>query len=112
MHGLWTARAERLIRLAGHVPQLGGFDSRALFPRDVGTRRCAIHAGGLRARTIYGVCGVTVKNIWSAPEVAFTEEWTWIGTHQPRRHRWRVRMLEGVPHLAGQAGPLPPQLWK
>jgi hypothetical protein len=112
MHGLWTPRAERLIRLAGHLSQLAGLDARSLFPHEVGARRCAIQTGGPRRRTIYGLCGVTVKNAWSTPEVTFTEKWTWIGTHQPKRHRWRVSILNGIPHLAGQTGPIPPQLWR
>lgn len=111
-HGLWTPQAERLIRLAATVPQLVGLRPRTLFPHDVGARRCAISAGGPIVRTIHGLCGVTVKNVWSAPEVDFTEQWTWIGTHTAKRHHWRVRITDGRPRLVSQAGPIPPQLWR
>jgi hypothetical protein len=111
-HGLWTPQAARLIRLAGTVPQLAGLGPRTLFPRDVGTRRCAFTAGGPVSRTIQGLCGVNVKNVWSAPEVAFTEQWTWAGTHTAKRHRWRVRITAGRPRLVSEAGLIPPQRWR
>jgi hypothetical protein len=106
MHGLWTPRTERLIRVAERVPPLAGLTPRALFPHDIGVRRCALHAGGPKLRTIDGLCGVNVKDVWSTPEVILTEAWA------GRRHSWRVKILAGVPRLVGQTGPVPPQLWK
>ncbi|MFL5963037.1 MAG: hypothetical protein ACJ757_09130 [Gaiellaceae bacterium] len=106
MHGRWTPRTERLIRVAEHVPSLAGLAPRGLFPDDIGVRRCAIDAGGPELRTIDGLCSVNVKDVWSTPEVSFTEEWA------KRRHSWRVTILDGTPRLDSQTGPVPPQLWK
>ena len=109
-HGLWTPRSEELIRLAEKTPALAGLQPPQLFPHDIGAVVCTIHAGGfVRGRKISGLCGVTMKNVWSKPTVSFTEDWP-RGAGKTARHIWRV-VLQGKRVIATtQSGPVPPQL--
>jgi hypothetical protein len=107
VHGLWTPRSERLIRVAEQVAPLAGLNARQLFPHDIGVQRCAIHAGGLGLRTVSGRCGVKITQVWGTPRVTFTEEWP--GGRHVHRHHWRVTIAHGIPHLASQSGDAPPQ---
>jgi hypothetical protein len=110
-HGRWTPRSERLISLATTVPRLAGLQPRALFPHDIGTRRCGFNAGGPTTKRVQSLCGVGVKNVRDAPEVTFTEQWTW-NSGRTWRHQWRVRIDGGHPALVSQGGPVPPQMWR
>jgi hypothetical protein len=107
VHGRWTPRTERLIRIAGRVPALDGFFPARLFPVDIGARRCTIPTGGLAMRRLRGTCGVNVTRVWGTPTVAFVERWpTATGS---ARHMWRVIVRRGRPTLADESGPTPPQ---
>lgn len=106
-HGRWTARTERLIRLAEQTPPLPGLRPRTLFPHDIGTRRCEIQAGTLGTPAIDGLCGVNVTHVWKQPQVTLVETW---GTgRRINRHTWHVTITHGQPHLAAQNGRVPPQ---
>jgi hypothetical protein len=109
-HGLWTARSEQLIRLAEKAPALAGLQPSQLFPHDIGAVACTIPAGGVRpGRKLAGLCGVTMKNVWSKPTVSFTEDWP-SGTGKTTRHIWHV-VVQGRRVIAtSQSGPVPPQL--
>jgi hypothetical protein len=112
VHGLWTPRSEELIRLAEKTPALAGLEPSHLFPRDIGAMRCTIHAGGfVRGRTLSGLCGVTMKNVWSKATVSFTEDWP-SGAGKTARHIWHV-VVKGKRVISiSQSGPVPPQLWR
>jgi hypothetical protein len=110
-HGRWTPRSERLIRLATTAPQLAALQARALFPHDIGTRRCAFNAGGPTAKKVEGLCGVGLKKVWSTPEVTFAEQWSRSGG-RTWRHQWRVRIDGRHPALVSQQGSVPPQMWR
>jgi hypothetical protein len=70
VHGLWTPRAERLIRTAKrHVP--GG----SRFPADPGAEPCGTD-----------ICGVSLRHVWSRPLVTFVER------SGRRRQVWHVRV--------------------
>jgi hypothetical protein len=109
-HGLWTPRSEQLIRLAEQTPALAGLQPSRLFPHDIGALRCAIPAGGfVRGRKLSGLCGVTMKNVWSKATVSFTEDWP-SGAGKKARHIWHV-VIKGTRVVAtAQSGPVPPQL--
>jgi hypothetical protein len=109
-HGLWTPRSEQLIRLAEKAPALAGLQPSQLFPHDIGAVACTIHAGGfVRGRKLSGLCGVTMKNVWSKPTVSFTEEWP-SGTGNTARHIWHVVLRGNRVIATTQSGPVPPQL--
>jgi len=109
-HGLWTPRSEQLIRLAEKAPALAGLQPSQLFPHDIGAVACTIQSGGpLPGRKLTGLCGVTMKNLWSKPTVSFTEDWP-SGAGKTARHIWHV-VLQGKRVIATtQSGPVPPQL--
>jgi hypothetical protein len=110
-HGLWTAHAERLIRVAAGAPELAGLGAARLFPRDVGAMPCAIHSGGaFPGRRLAGVCGVRITSPWSTATVTFTEKWT-NAPGKSARHIWRVTIRRN--HVVGmsQSGAAPPQTW-
>ena len=110
-HGLWTPRSEKLIRLAETTPALAALQASHLFPRDIGAVECTIQAGGFVAgRKLPGVCGVTMKNVWSKATVSFTEDWN-SGSGNTARHVWHV-VIRGTRVVAtSESGPMPPQLW-
>ena len=68
VHGLWTPRAEWLIRTAKRLIPDG-----RLFPPDPGAEPCGA-----------GLCGVYLTHVWSRPRVTFVE------TAGGRRQVWRV----------------------
>ncbi len=109
-HGLWTPRSEELIRLAEQTPALAVLQPSHLFPHDIGAADCTIPAGGIVAgKTLAGLCGVTMKNVWSKATVSFTEDWP-IGGDKTARHVWHIT-IRGTHVLAvSQSGPVPPQL--
>ena len=110
-HGLWTPRSEQLIKIAATTPELAALQASKLFPHDIGALPCTIHAGGpYPGRNLPGLCGVTVKNVWSKATVSFTEDWsTSPGT--TARHIWHV-VIKGTRVIAtSQSGDGPPQLW-
>jgi hypothetical protein len=109
-HGLWTPRSEQLIQLAEKAPALAALQPSHLFPHDIGAVSCTIHAGGfVGGRKLLGLCGVTMKNVWSKPTVSFTEDWP-SGAGKTARHIWHV-VLQGKRVIATtQSGPVPPQL--
>lgn len=108
-HGLWTPRTERLIRLAEQAPAIAVLQPRSLFPSDIGARRCAIPAGGPVRRTLAGLCGVSVKGVWSTPTVTFVESWPRSG-HAHARAVLQVTVTNGRARLNARRGSLPPQL--
>ncbi len=113
VHGLWTPRSERLIRLAERARELTYVHPGGLFPSDIGARRCAIPAGGPSSGAfVRGVCGVYVTNVWSSPHVTFVEDWPRGRGHGFWRHRWRVVIRKGRPALAAESGPVAPQFWE
>ena len=108
-HGLWTPRSEQLIRLAEKTPALARLNPSRLFPHDIGALPCKAHAGGPRPGRNLGVCGVTMKNVWSTATVSFTEDWT-SGSGNSQRHIWHV-VIRGMRVIASsQSGPIPKQL--
>ena len=111
-HGLWTPRSEQLIRLAEKTPALAALQPSHLFPHDIGAVSCTIQAGGFVAgRKLPGLCGVTMKNVWSKATVSFTEDWP-RGAGKTARHIWHV-VIQGRRVIAtSQSGPVPPQLWR
>jgi hypothetical protein len=86
VHGRWTPRTERMIRLARQALPL-----RASFPTDVGTAPCAIGARG--------ICGVDVTHLWAAPRVTFAEQW---GATTRHRRRWVVTIAHGVARVTSE----------
>jgi len=80
-----------------------------LFPRDIGARRCAIPAGGPVRRPLAGLCGVSVKDVWSTPTVTFVESWP-ISGHAHARAVLQVTVTNGRARLSARRGSLPPQL--
>jgi hypothetical protein len=110
-HGLWTPRSEQLIRLAERSPALAPHQPARLFPHDIGSLPCAIHAGGaFPGQRLAGRCGVTMKNVWAKGTVSFTEDWP-SGSGKTARHIWHV-VIHGNSVLANsQSGPPPPQTW-
>jgi hypothetical protein len=109
-HGLWTPHSEELIRIAEQMPALAALQPSHLFPHDIGAVNCTIHAGGfVHGKNLSGLCGVTMKNVWSKATVSFTEDWP-SGAGKTARHIWHV-VLEGKRVTATtQSGPVPPQL--
>ena len=108
-HGLWTPRSEQLIRLAEKTPALAALHPSHLFPHDIGAVSCTIQAGGFAGRKLPGLCGVTMKNIWSKATVSFTEDWPRGGG---KTHIWHV-VIQGKRVIAtSQSGAVPPQLWR
>lgn len=111
VRGLWTPRAEVLIRTATQLPSLAAIQAAQIFPTDPGAEPCTIDAGGPGpGRTLEGDCGVSLKNVWSSPTVSFVENWP-VGA-KTARHVWHVTVANGVALLASQSGPVPPQLWR
>jgi photosystem II stability/assembly factor-like uncharacterized protein len=110
VHGLWTPRSERLIRLAASVVPLSNPSPSKLFPHDIGAQACTFVGGGLSTHLIHGRCGVNVKRVWSTPIVTFVEAWP-AGANHIRHHRWIVEIKDGQPRLARQSGPVPPRYW-
>jgi hypothetical protein len=109
-HGLWTPRSEQLIRLAEKAPALAGLKPSRLFPHDIGALHCTIPAGGPHPRrNLAGVCGVTMKNVWSNATVSFTEDWT-SGPNKTVRHIWHIVIRRMRVVGSSQSGPVPPQL--
>jgi hypothetical protein len=111
VHGLWTPRSERLIRIAARSPVIAAFRPVRLFPHDIGAQRCSIPAGGPTRRSLRGTCGVYVSRVWSHPIVSFVQDWL-RGHNSVARHTWRVTVIEGRAASVTQTGPSPPQLWK
>lgn len=110
-HGLWTPHAERLIRIAETSAPLAAFQPAKLFPHDVGALACTIHAGGAYpGRNLPGLCGVTIRNLWSKPTVSFTENWA-TGTGKNARHLWQVVLQNDRVVANRESGPAPPQTW-
>jgi hypothetical protein len=109
VHGLWTPRSERLIKLAEQTAPIPALGPRGFFPRDIGVQRCTIRSGGaLGGRsTIKGHCGVAITGIWRTPVVTLIE--TWAASHVTRRHRWRITIRDGHGQLTAQNGPTAPQ---
>lgn len=102
--------SEQLIRLAEKSPALAGLQPWQLFPHDIGAASCTIPAGGfVRGRKLSGLCGVTMKNVWSKPAVSFTEDWP-SGTGETERHIWHVVLHAKRVVATTQNGPVPPQL--
>jgi hypothetical protein len=108
VHGLWTPRTERLIRLAGTVAPLSSPPAYKLFPHDIGAKPCKFRSGAYRVQPIRGVCGVNAKNVWSTLTITFVETWPAAST-RTARHRWIVQVQDGRARLVGQSGPTPPQ---
>lgn len=110
-HGLWTPRAERLIRIAKHAAALSVVRTATLFPHDVGALPCVIHAGA-PGRSWAGVCGVTIRDPWGTATVSFTEAWPPVpGAPRTERHTWHVAIRHGRAVAVTQEGPAPPQLY-
>jgi hypothetical protein len=110
VHGRWTPRSEELIRLAETTPALAALQPSRLFPQDIGAVDCTIQAGGLvRGRKLAGLCGVTMKNVWSKATVSFTEDWP-SGGGKTARHIWHVIIQGNRVLTTSQSGPVPPQL--
>jgi hypothetical protein len=113
VHGLWTPRSERLIRLADRVRKVALIRPAALFPSDMGARRCKIPAGDPNASAfVRGTCGVYVTKVWSTPRVTFVEDWPRSTGHGFSRHRWQVVFRNGRPALVAETGPVAPQFWE
>jgi hypothetical protein len=117
IHGLWTPRTERLIRLAKHAPKLARLRLDRLFPQDIGARSCTIPAGAPNLAdgptyvpAVQGTCGVTVRRVWSNARVTFVLNWRRSPSSAQRRHTWYVVIRRGRPVFLGERGPLPPQL--
>ena len=109
-HGLWTPRSEQLIGIAEKTAALAGLQPSRLFPRDIGALRCMIPAGGfVRGRKLSGLCGVTMKDVWSKATVSFTEDWP-SGGGKTARHIWHVVVQATHVVATSQSGPVPPQL--
>lgn len=109
--GLWTPRSERLIRLAEHALAIAVLQPRSLFPNDIGARRCAIPAGGPVRRTLAGLCGVSVKKVWSTPTVTFVESWPRDASANARAV-FQITVENGRTRLTAKRGATPPQLWR
>jgi hypothetical protein len=114
VHGLWTQRTERLIRLAEHAPSLARLRPDRLFPHDIGARRCTIPAGAPNLADgpsyvppVPATCGVSVRNVWSDARVTFVLTWPHTTSSAQRRHTWYVVIREGRSLLVGERGPLP-----
>ena len=92
MRGLWTGANERLIAAAAHAPAVAALYPGRLFPKDPGTRPCAIPtSGSSRPTTIAGQCGVYVLG----NTVSFMEDL--VG---PQRRGRRVRL--GIDPMVGR----------
>ena len=110
VHGLWTPRTERLIRIAERLPAVAALGPR-LFPTEIGARRCTIPAGGpYPGKLLHGLCGLTVKHVWSAPTVTFVETWPRTATAHARAIL-QVTITNGHARLSARRGVVPPQLW-
>lgn len=113
VHGLWTPRSERLIRLAEHARKLALIRPAGLFPSDIGARRCEIPAGDPHASAfVRGSCGVYVTKVWPTPRVTFVEDWPRSTGRGFWRHRWHVVIRNGRPALVTETGPVAPQFWE
>jgi hypothetical protein len=117
VHGLWTPRTERLIRLAERAPKLAQLRLDRLFPQDIGARRCTIPAGAPNLAdgptyvpAVDGTCGVSVRNVWATARVTFVLTWPRTTNSAQRRHTWYVLIRRAQPVPVGEQGPLPPQL--
>jgi hypothetical protein len=111
-HGLWTAHAEQLIRIAAATPELAALGAAHLFPHDVGALPCTIHAGGpYPGSRLAGTCGVTIRNPWATATVSFTEDWH-STPGRTARHIWHVAIKRKRVIATSQSGTPPPQLWK
>jgi hypothetical protein len=107
MLGLWTPGFERLIQRDAAV--IGTGTRGHLFPRDFGSRPCAIPVRG-SARRLIGECVVSVQATDSAtPGVTFTESWP-DATGGTKSHWWVIYLPKGQPPSLFQGGPRPPQL--
>jgi hypothetical protein len=110
-HGLWTAHAEQLIRIAAGVPELAALQAATLFPYDVGALPCTIHAGGAYpGRRLPGLCGVTIQNPWAKVTVSFTEDWP-TAPGKTARHIWHVVIQRNHVVATTDDGAGPPQAW-
>jgi hypothetical protein len=113
LHGLWTPRSEQLIRIAEKTAMLAGLQPSRLFPHEIGALGCAIPAGGpVGGKTLAGLCGVTMKNVWSKATVSFTEDWPIGATNKTARHIWHIVIQGERVTATSQSGPVPPQLWR
>jgi hypothetical protein len=111
VHGLWTPRTARLIRLAERVPAVVALDPQRLFPAQIGARRCTLLTGSpIRRQPVEGLCGVSVKHVWSRPTITFVETWP-RATSEQARATLQVTVIDGRAQLTGRRGPVPPQLW-
>jgi hypothetical protein len=71
--GQWTAKNERLIRIATQAPTLAALKPARLFTREPGARACAIPARSAgERRTVAGVCEVSVH----ADTISFVADWS------------------------------------
>jgi hypothetical protein len=110
-HGLWTAHAENLIRIAASAPKLVAFQAATFFPHDVGALPCTIHAGGAYpGKKLPGLCGVTIHNPWAEATVSFTEDWP-IAAGRTARHIWHVLIKRNHVIATTETGAPPPQTW-
>jgi hypothetical protein len=110
-HGLWTAHAEKLIRIAASAPKLVPFQAATQFPHDVGALPCIIHAGGAYpGRKLPGLCGVTIHNPWADVTVSFTEDWP-LAVGKTARHIWHVVIKSNHVIATTETGAAPPQTW-
>jgi hypothetical protein len=111
VRGLWTPRTARLIRLAERVPAVAALDAQRLFPAQIGARRCTLLTGSpIRRQPVKGLCGVSVKHVWSRPTITFVETWLRTPSEQARA-TLQVTVIDGRAQLTGRRGPVPPQLW-
>jgi hypothetical protein len=108
-HGLWTPRTAKLIRIAETLPQIAVLQPRAIFPTQIGVKRCLMSAGGPRNHLLGGYCEVNVKRVWKEPQVSLTESWP--AGKKIARHTWMVSVIKGKPRLASEHGAAPPQRW-
>lgn len=106
VRGLWTAHSARLIRVASGAREIGALRLAHFFPRNVGARPCAIPTR--EERTLQGLCGVYLKDVWSRPTVTFVETWPLVCGSA--RHRWRVAVTGNRAEFVAESGPRPPQL--
>ncbi len=113
VHGLWTPRSERLIRLAEDARRVALIHPAGLFPSDIGARHCEIPAGDPSSSAfVRGSCGVYLTKAWSSPQVTFVEDWPRSTGRGFWRHRWHVVIRKGRPVLVAETGPVAPQFWE
>jgi hypothetical protein len=94
------------IRLAEQAPPLAALNAAPLFPRDTGSRPCAIETGGAVKRELQGVCTVSTRS----GSLIFVERWTWDNLRWS--HTWWFQLNGGPALLLTDYGAVPPQLWR